>query len=78
MGFVFCIAPCVSCGAPLSFNPNLVPSVRVQGEKRPVCRTCIENANNIRKTKGLELLVILPGAYGSCPEEELHSVEMGS
>lgn len=68
-GYVFCIGSCVNCKKIFSFNPDLVPSVRVNGSKEPICKTCVEWANPIRKAKGLPEAVVLPGAYDVSPEE---------
>jgi hypothetical protein len=67
MGYMLCYGCCVNCHQPFSFNPERVPSVRVQGVREPVCRNCIEHANRIRKERGLEEFSIMPGAYE--PEE---------
>jgi len=71
MGYAFATGNCVSCKRVFSFNANKVPSVRVNGRKEPVCETCVEQANPIRKQNGLEEIVVLPGAYESCNEVEL-------
>lgn len=67
MAFMTCIGTCYCCGATFSFNPNLVPSLPAHmtrtREKEPVCRSCIESANPDRIAKGLDPIVILPGAY---------------
>jgi hypothetical protein len=70
-GYVSCIGTCFACKKPFSFNPNKVPSLRVEGVKREICRTCIEIANPKRIANGLEPVAILPGAYEACPEEEV-------
>jgi hypothetical protein len=63
MGYMLCTATCVNCKNLFSFNPDLVPSVRVNGVKEPICKTCVEWANPKRVEKGLEPIKILPGAY---------------
>lgn len=63
MAWLTCMGACVVCGKLFEFNPELVPSVLVNGRKEPVCRTCIETANPKRKAKGLPEIPILPGAY---------------
>lgn len=73
MGYVFAFSDCANCGNPFSYNPNLVPSVRVKGIREPICRNCVEVANPIREKKGLEPIKVLPGAYEACPEDELES-----
>jgi hypothetical protein len=71
MGYAFMIADCLVCKRAFSFNPNLVPSHRVNGVKEPVCRDCIEAANPVRKKKGLAPLTYAPGAYEPVDEAEL-------
>lgn len=63
MAFMSCIAPCCHCQRLFSFNPDLVPSVNVNGTREPLCRACIEWANPLREAKGLLRIQILPGAY---------------
>jgi len=46
-----------------TFNPDLVPSIRVTGFREPVCRSCVEEVNPVRVAKGLDPIQILPGAY---------------
>ena len=71
MGYAFMVGNCLGCKRPFSFNPNLVPSHRVNGVKEPVCRDCIERANPVRKKKGLAPLTYAPGAYEPVDEREL-------
>lgn len=61
------MSPCASCKRIISYNPNKVPSVRVNGEREPVCRSCIERANPERVKRGLPPINILPGAYDPEP-----------
>lgn len=63
MGYVFCMGNCVHCGGLFSFNPDLVPSVVINGTRQPVCRKCVLWANERRAAKGLKLFDVLPGAY---------------
>lgn len=70
-GYVFCAGQCISCGRTFSFNPVRVPSVRINGNREPVCESCIIRANPLRIKRGLEPVEILPGAYEPVPEHEL-------
>jgi hypothetical protein len=70
-GFVVALAPCWSCSRVFSFNPHFVPSLRVDGERRPICGACIELANVARRAAGVEPHVIHPEAYVALPEEDL-------
>lgn len=67
MAWMSVLGYCYCCKRPFHFNANLVPSYRVDGERQPICRDCIERANAKRKETGLAPLEILPGAYD--PEE---------
>lgn len=71
MGYGLAIAPCVSCGRTFGFNPHLVPSIRVDGVKQPLCQGCLTGLNEVRKSLGLEPWKALPGAYDPVPEGEL-------
>lgn len=71
MGYVFAMGTCVCCGHLFSFNPVKVPSIRIDGERQPVCRTCIEHANPERIKNGMEPIIPDPEAYESCNENEL-------
>lgn len=67
MGWMVCMGLCASCRRTFEFNPERVPSVRVNGEREPVCKSCINAANALRQARGLDPIVPLPGAYE--PEE---------
>jgi hypothetical protein len=41
--------------------------VRERAINRPVCRTCVDRSNAIRRADGRELIHVLPGAY---PDED--------
>lgn len=71
MGFVTCITNCVNCHNPFGCNPNLVPSIRVNGVREAVCRNCIETANVQRKEMGMEPFEIRDGAYEAADENEV-------
>lgn len=63
MSAMFALGECVCCHQLFSFNPDLVPSVTINGAREPLCRACVERANPLRKAKGLPEIVPLPGAY---------------
>jgi hypothetical protein len=71
MAFVQVFSLCVQCGRTFAYNPNLVPSVRVNGVREPACRSCIEASNPIRIANGLPPWVIQPGAYEPADESEI-------
>jgi hypothetical protein len=62
---------CVLCGRPFLFNPHAVPSVNVQGVRRPMCRDCVDVVNAKRVAAGLDPFTIRPDAYEPLPAEEL-------
>jgi hypothetical protein len=60
---------CGACGTPISFNPDYVPSIRVDGSKQPLCQACFAQWNAIHRTaKGLEPLELHPMAYQPQPD----------
>lgn len=63
MGYMFVMGQCFSCKRMFSFNADFVPSIRVDGVREPVCRTCIEIANPVREKNGLPKITINPEAY---------------
>lgn len=62
------MSPCCVCHNVITYNPTHVPSVRVNGEREPVCRPCIVAANPERIRLGLDPIVIHPEAYEPEPE----------
>lgn len=71
MGYAMMFGTCANCHLPFSFNPVKVPSVRVNGAKEPICKTCIDAANPERVKQGLPPLEYAPDAYEACEENEL-------
>lgn len=71
MGCILMLGACVCCRRPFCFNPHRVPSERVNGVRQPICRNCVEEANPIRKAKGLEPIKIYEDSYEPIAEEEL-------
>jgi len=78
MGYVSCISACIICDKMISFNPDLVPSLRVtivenavkpdpHGSREPLCVGCATVINANRVKAGLEPCPIHPNAYG--PQE---------
>ena len=71
MGYMFCTSACYGCGRVFTYNPDLVPSIRINskgqpdpsGQREPICEDCVERANPIRIKNGLEPIRIVPGAY---------------
>ena len=63
MAYMMIMGPCYCCKALMSYNPNTVPSLPVDGVRQAICRACIEQANPKRIANGLEPVVISPDAY---------------
>ncbi len=64
------LVECYGCGRAFTCNPDLVPSVLVEGVREPVCESCVERANPEREKNGLAPIVPLPGAYEPAGEAE--------
>jgi hypothetical protein len=72
MGYVTAMSPCLGCGRVFSYNPMRVPSCSAKtGKREPICEACVERVNPMRIKNGLEPIVVLPGAYEACEEDEL-------
>jgi hypothetical protein len=69
-GVVFVLGDCYGCRRLFTYNPFRVPSLTIQGERRPFCINCLERVNPRRIANGLAPLVALPGAYEPADESE--------
>ena len=69
-GWVMAYSGCFCCKQPFSYNPNKVPSIRVNGVKEPVCISCMYLVNEKRAAAGLSLHPIDPEAYNPMPVSE--------
>ena len=68
MGVAFCLGHCIACGQMITFNPVRVPSIRVRGEKEPLCRECAQKWIALHP----EAKYSIPSdAYEACDETEL-------
>lgn len=67
MGYAIVMGFCIACKSPVSFNPHKVPSIRVNGVKEPLCRSCAERWSVIHKTP----VPFLDEAYEPVAEEDL-------
>ena len=59
MAFAMLIAQCAACEALIMCNPELVPSIRVNGVREPLCESCVRRWEAVHKKKA----VIPKGAY---------------
>ncbi len=59
MGYMLLYATCCNCKQPMTCNPDLVPSLMIDGKKEPLCEPCTLKWEKIHgKTN-----TIKPGAY---------------
>ncbi len=66
MGYMITTSNCVACNSLITFNPDHVPSLVVNGQREPLCRSCHGRWNEIHRTsKGLEPIPIHAEAYGA-------------
>lgn len=72
MGYALGMGACIGCGQLFNFNPMRVPSVFVNGNREPICQTCVDRVNPGRIKNGLQPIVPHPEAYQACDEHELH------
>ncbi len=70
-GYVICTGTCYGCKQLFTFHSLYVPSLTIDGEREPFCRTCNERANAIRKDKRMPPLEVHPRGYEPLTEEEL-------
>lgn len=71
-GFAYATSQCFGCKRIFSYNPMRVPSIRINGQREPVCLDCVHVCNPARVKNGLAPIVPHKDAYEPCPEEELH------
>jgi len=63
MGFLEVVGPCCVCQTVISCNPEFVPSVRIDGERQQVCKSCFVDWNRRRIENGLHPVKLHPEAY---------------
>jgi hypothetical protein len=73
----FAAGACICCGKTFTFNPLKVPSIPIHGEREPVCKECIDIANERRVAMGLPKHPYAEDAYTFCTEEELIRSTLG-
>jgi len=71
MGYALATSSCAGCRKLFSYNPVRVPSIRLNGNREPICQSCIEIVNPKRIANGLDPIVPHPDAYVACDEGEL-------
>lgn len=73
-GYVLAFSPCFVCGRPFAYNPTHVPSIRwpePDGPRQPLCRACVDMANDARVAQGLAPHRVHPDAYEPAPAGEV-------
>ena len=75
MGYALCFGYCAACRKVFGFNPTKVPSIRVAGNREPICQECMDRLNQHLVAKGGQPIAILPGAYEACDEFELQEAD---
>jgi hypothetical protein len=58
------VGSCWACGRTFTFNVDRVPSIIVAGSREPLCRPCVERANELRLGTGSQEIVVYPDSYG--------------
>lgn len=67
-GYMLAHGYCIACGRPITYNPNHVPSLRIDGVRHAICRHCHREWNRFHRVeKGLPEVPLHPLAYE--PEE---------
>lgn len=63
-GGTFVVGPCVICWGTFTFNAETVPSMVVEGVRRPVCEPCVPEVNaQLERMGRTDRLTILPSSY---------------
>ena len=70
-GYALVFSACYGCKQTFGYNPHLVPSMRVNGIREPVCERCLTTVNIKREANGDKPHPVAPGAYEPIREEEL-------
>lgn len=66
------ICDCAACHKPITANPIYCPSIRVNGEKQPICESCFEIWNEIHRVSlGLPPIALHPQAYEPADENQV-------
>ena len=64
MSYSLTHAPCAACQKLISFNPDHVPSITIDGQREPICEDCHGQWNQLHRIdNGLEPIALHPQAY---------------
>ena len=70
MTVMIVVSTCIGCNELISYNPEKVPSLRIEGVRHPLCKNCFNRWNKIHRTdKGLEPVYLHPDAYSGTKVE---------
>lgn len=47
MAFMYCHSRCAGCRALIAYNPDLVPSLKINGERQAICLVCLTRWSEI-------------------------------
>lgn len=76
MSYVFMWTDCIGCGVQFSCNNVYVPSLPINGERHPICRSCFNRWNSIHRPNNP--LPLHPLAYEPIPESDMGNCIRGS
>jgi hypothetical protein len=65
------IGTCINCGCTFGCNPNKVPSVRINGNREPVCKDCMDRLIAREEAAGIVPKRYADDAYEAIREEDL-------
>ena len=71
MGYAIVHSACFGCSRVFGYNPHRVPSIPINGDRKPICQDCVDLCNPARIRNGLQPIVPMPGAYEPIEETEL-------
>lgn len=64
----FITTECGTCIDEVTFDPEIAPSILVNGSLRPVCPACVALMNAGRSRSTLPAIEVAPGAYATPAE----------
>jgi hypothetical protein len=70
-GYVWVTSECFGCHRLMVYNPVHVPSIRINGQREPVCLDCVHRVNPQRVKNGLAPIIPHRDAYSPAREDEL-------
>ena len=71
MGYAIVTGSCIGCQKLFGYNPHRVPSIRIDGVRQAICRSCAGIVQDNQRRDGLDVTEIHPEAYEPIHESEL-------